>query len=78
MSPLPVPKVDYQADPSTPEGLRAMFCNPVFTGIPPYERIIEADVWIQVALQEIKNDGLAQFLVNLLHVLRLSAENAER
>ena len=74
MSPkhLPKPNVDYHAGLNTPGGMKAMFCNPVYTGIGSYERMVDDDEWIMAALQEIEADGPEQFLVNMLYTLRLS------
>jgi hypothetical protein len=53
-----------------------MICNPIYAGVPPFERIVSDEVWIRSAAQLIKEEGTEQFLVNLLYVLRNSMSDA--
>ena len=60
----------------TPEVVRGIICNPIYAGIGPYPPLIDDAMWVRAAAKAIKEDGEEQFLVNLLHVLRLSFANA--
>jgi hypothetical protein len=75
-APLPRPNVEFatasDAGDMTPEKVRGMVCNPIYTGIGPFETIIEESEWIQSALTMIASEGADQFLVNMLYVLRKS------
>jgi hypothetical protein len=54
----------------TAEDIRGMICNPIYTGLGPYPRIMKDEAWIQAASRMIREEGAEQFLVNLLTVLR--------
>ena len=56
--------------------VRGMICNPIYTGVPPYPSIISDEEWIAAATRMINEEGVEQFLVNLLHVLRKAMEAA--
>jgi hypothetical protein len=74
--PLPRVNVEYIAagdfGDMTPEKIRAMICNPVYTGLGPYEAILDDEKWIRSAVRMIETEGTEQFLVNMLYVLRKS------
>ena len=75
MSKLPKPNVvvalnDEKAYQMTTAHIRGIICNPIYTGIPPFPRTIPDEQWIAAAEKAIQEDGLPQFLVNMLHVLR--------
>lgn len=72
---LPKPNVvplDENDTRFTVESIRAMLCNPIYTGIMPYSRIISDEEWVAAAARSIREDGVEQFLVNMLYVLRES------
>lgn len=72
--PLPSPNVSVKrsGDESefTEEEIRGFLCNPVYAGFGPFPQVIPDELWIKAAMKAIEDDGSAQFLVNLLHVLR--------
>lgn len=74
--PLPKVNVEHVAagdfGEMTPEKVRGMICNPVYTGLGPYEAILDDEKWIRSAVRMIETEGSEQFLVNLLYVLRQS------
>ncbi|MBN1218674.1 MAG: hypothetical protein JXM69_07090 [Anaerolineae bacterium] len=72
--PLPRRTAKYVTDPDkmSEAGIRGMVCNPVYVGVPPYERVVSDEVWIRTAAQIIKEEGAEQFLVNMLYMLRNS------
>lgn len=74
--PLPKPNVEYataaDAGDMTPEKVRGMIANPIYTGIGPFAVLISDQEWIENAVREIEKGGAEQFLVNMLYVLRRS------
>jgi len=74
--PLPKPNVDLTASEDgemTAEKVRAMFCNPLYTGISAnFPKLVDDEVWIRAAAQSVQEHGLEQWLVNMLYVLRES------
>ncbi len=75
MSQLPKPNAvvalnDEQAHEMTAAHVRGMICNPIYAGIPPFPRMVPDEQWIAGAQKAIQEDGLPQFLINMLHVLR--------
>jgi len=80
MSPLPRRTAKYITDPQqmSEAVIKGMICNPIYAGIPPFERIVSDEVWVRSAAQLIKEEGAEQFLVNLLYVLRNSMADATR
>lgn len=72
--PLPKPNVDLTADGEMTAGkVRAMFCNPLYTGITAnFPKLVDDETWIRAAAQAIREHGPEQWLVNLLYVLRES------
>jgi hypothetical protein len=49
-----------------------MICNSIYAGIPPYQQIVSDRMWVSSAITAIEEQGAAQFLVNMLTVLRTS------
>ena len=80
LNPTPLPRrtAKYITDPNrmTQAGIRGIICNPIYTGIPPYQRMVTDEVWVQSAVQLIEEEGLEQFLVNMLYMLRSSMVDA--
>ena len=75
MNKLPKPNVvvalnDEKAHQMTAAHVRGIICNPIYAGIPPFPQTIPDEQWIAAAEKAIQEDGLPQFLVNMLHVLR--------
>jgi len=72
--PLPTVNVEYAAagdqGQMTPQKVRGMIANPVYTGMGPYPAIMDDEEWIRAAPRMIKREGAEQFLVNMLYVLR--------
>ena len=76
-STLPKPNVTAQSnneDTLDETTIKGMMCNPIYTGIAPFQPVISDEAWIQAATQLINEEGPEQFLVNMLHVLRESME----
>ena len=59
-------------DELTEEGFAGMLHNPIYIGIGPYPPLIDKPTWIAGARRMINEEGVEQFLVNMLHVLELS------
>ena len=55
--------------------LRGVSINPVATGIGRHPRSISDEDWVLHCERDIEDNGLAQFLTDLLHVLRLTVPN---
>ncbi len=78
-TPLPQPTVKPVSSTHqqlTDAVLRGVMSNPVYTGVPPYGRVVSDEAWIRSAVQLIEEEGLEQFLVNMLYVLRHSMVDA--
>ena len=52
--------------------LRGVSINPVATGIGRHPRSISDEDWVLRCERDIEDNGLAQFLTDLLHILRLT------
>ena len=80
-SELPEPTVEMRfsgdESPFTAEQVRGIICNPIYAGIGPYPALVDDRSWVHGAAKSIDDDGKEQFLVNLLHLLRQSFDNAE-
>lgn len=72
--PLPRPNVKYVSNPGemNEAAARGMLSNPVYAGVPPYNRVVSDEAWVRAAVELIKEEGAEQFLVNLLYMLRVS------
>jgi hypothetical protein len=70
--PLPAPNVVVAnpLDQLSPEAVRGMLINPIYTGVGPFPRLVEDGAWVRACARLIEEDGAQQFLVNLLYVLR--------
>src|SRR5512145_311585 len=77
-SSLPLPTVKYVTDASelSEAALQGMRRNPVYVGVPPYRRAVSDEAWIRAAAKLIEQEGVEQFLVNLLYMLRVSMVDA--
>ena len=78
LQPLPHRTVKYITDPDqmSEAAVRGMISNPIYAGIPPYERMVSDEVWVRSASQLIEKEGAEQFLVNMLYMLRNSMVEA--
>jgi hypothetical protein len=77
--PLPKPNVDLTASEDgemTPEKVRALFCNPLYTGLAHFPRLIDDETWVRAAAQALREHGSEQWLVNMLYVLRESLDTS--
>ena len=63
----------------SPEAVKGILVNPIYTGIGPFPRLIEDAAWVRACAKLIEEEGSQQFLVNLLYVLRecLPAESTD-
>ena len=73
--PLPAPNVVVAragAPPEqlSPEAIKGILVNPIYTGLGPFPRLVEDAAWVRACARLIGQEGAEQFLVNLLHVLR--------
>ena len=59
----------------TEDSVRGMICNPIYCGIDPYPQIIPDEQWILAAEEVIRREGVRQFLVNMLHCLKVTYHN---
>lgn len=72
---LPQPNVEFAPAEIKPGEfnefqVKGIICNPIYAGFGPYPAVINDEQWIAVALDAIEKEGPAQFLVNMLYVLR--------
>ena len=73
LSPLPKPTVTPIAHEKwTGAMVGGILCNPIYTGIGPYSRVLSDEDWIRKAAKRIQEEGAEQFLVNMLVMLRAS------
>ena len=73
--PLPAPNVVVAragAPPErlSPEAVKGILVNPIYTGLGPFPRLVEDAAWVRACARLIEEEGADQFLVNLLYVLR--------
>ena len=73
--PLPAPNVVVSragTSPAqlSPEAVKGILVNPLYTGVGPFPRLVEDVVWVWACAKLIEDEGKEQFLVNLLFVLR--------
>jgi hypothetical protein len=73
-TPLPPRTVRYVTDPVqlSETAIRGMISNPVYAGVPPYRRAVSDEAWVRAASQLINEEGVEQFLVNMLYMLKTS------
>ena len=57
-------------DQLSPEAVKGILVNPIYTGVGPFPRLVEDAAWVRACARLIDEEGADQFLVNLLHVLR--------
>ena len=57
-------------DQLSPEAVKGILVNPIYTGVGPFPRLVEDAAWVRACAKLIEEEGADQFLVNLLHVLR--------
>lgn len=78
LPPLPRRTVKYVVNPDdmNEAAARGMLSNPVYVGVPPYNRVVSDEAWVRAAVKLIEEDGPEQFLVNLLYMLRISMVDA--
>ena len=74
-SPLPAPNVIVARSGTpmqelTPEAIKGILVNPIYTGIGPFPRLVEDEAWVRACGKLIEQEGSEQFLINLLFVLR--------
>jgi hypothetical protein len=73
--PLPAPNVvvarsGTPPDQLSPEAIKGILVNPIYTGVGPFPRLVEDASWVRACVKLIEEEGPEQFLVNLLFVLR--------
>jgi hypothetical protein len=73
--PLPAPNVVVTRagtllDQLSPEAVKGILVNPIYTGLGPFPRLVEDAAWVRACAKLIEEEGADQFLVNLLYVLR--------
>ena len=73
--PLPAPNVvvtraGTPLDELSPEAVKGILVNPIYTGVGPFPRLVEDAAWVRACPKLIEDEGAQQFLVNLLYVLR--------
>jgi hypothetical protein len=73
--PLPAPNVvvarsGTPPDQLSPEAVKGILVNPIYTGVGPFPRLVEDAAWVRACAKLIEEEGPQQFLVNLLYVLR--------
>lgn len=73
--PLPAPNVlvtraGTPPEQFSPEAVKGILVNPIYTGVGPFPRLVEDAAWVRACAKLIEQEGPQQFLVNLLYVLR--------
>jgi hypothetical protein len=73
--PLPAPNVvvarsGTPPEELTPEAVKGILVNPIYTGLGPFPRLVGDEAWVRACAKLIEEEGSEQFLVNLLFVLR--------
>jgi hypothetical protein len=73
--PLPAPNVVVARsrtplDELSPEAVRGIVVNLIYTGIDPYPRLVQDGAWVRACARMIEEEGAEQVLVNMLYVLR--------
>jgi hypothetical protein len=54
----------------SPEAVKGILVNPIYTGLGPFPRLVEDTAWVRACAKLVEEEGPEQFLVNLLYVLR--------
>src|SRR5262245_66651381 len=72
--PLPAPNVvvaraGTPPEQLSPEAVKVILVNPIYTGVGPFPRLVEDAAWVRACAKLIE-EGPQQFLVNLRHVLQ--------
>ena len=57
-------------DQLSPEAIKGILVNPIYTGLGLFPRLVQDDAWVRGCARMIEEDGAEQVLVNLLYVLR--------
>jgi hypothetical protein len=57
-------------DQLSPEAIKGILVNPIYTGLGPFPRLVQDDAWVRGCARMIEEEGAEQVLVNLLSVLR--------
>jgi hypothetical protein len=65
-----VPRAGTPPDQLSPEAVKGILVNPIYTGVGPFPRLVEDAAWVRACARLIDEEGPQQFLVNLLYVLR--------
>jgi hypothetical protein len=68
------PHGDVGTAPWTEAQVKGVICNPCYVGFGPFTQVVPDEQWVAAALVQIKREGAEQFLVNMLAMLRASAE----
>lgn len=73
--PLPEPNVvvaksGTPPEQLSPEAIKGILVNPIYTGLGPFPRLVEDAAWVRACVKLIEEEGTERFLVNLLFVLR--------
>jgi hypothetical protein len=59
--------------PVTPQKAHSLFCNPIYAGLEPLiPGVIDDETWLAATSLRARRDGVEQFLVNMLSMLRTS------
>jgi hypothetical protein len=74
-SPLPAPNVVVARSGTplaelSPEAVRGIVVNPIYTGVGPFPRLVQDGAWVRACARMIEEEGAEQVLVNILYVLR--------
>ena len=56
--------------PSTEAEIWGVACNPAYAGYGPFSPTVDDETWIKCQRRAIKEQGIEQYLVNLLYLLR--------
>ena len=65
-----VPRAGTPPDQLSPEAVKGILVNPIYTGLGPFPRLVEDAAWVRTCARLIEEEGPEPFLVNLPYVLR--------
>jgi hypothetical protein len=61
-------------DDSRPIDMHKVLVNPVYTGVAPFQRLVDDDTWIAAGVRQISEMGADKYLRLMLLTLRESME----
>lgn len=75
---VPLPDVshpgdrDWNEEDPNEQMIGGVLCNPICAGIPPFPPMVSDQLWIAAGVKLVQEEGLRQYLVNVLYQLKKS------